>query len=223
MVATAIALPLSGWLASRFGRKPVMLVSLAGFTLASMACGIANSLPALVLARTVQGIAGAGLQPVTQAVLLSINPKERHTRVLAYQSMSSMLGPLFAPTLGGWLTDTLSWRWVFLINPPVGLFAFIGLLSFLPWDRDIAPIRFDLLGFAVLALAVASLQLFLDRGEQLDWLDSPEIIMWALATGLGLYFTVVHALTARNSFVPRALFCDWNFMVASFLGTAMSI
>jgi len=112
MVATAIALPLSGWLASRFGRKPVMLFSLAGFTLASMACGVATSLPGLVLARTLQGMAGAGLQPVTQAVLLSINPKERHTRVLAYQSMSSMLGPLFAPTLGGWLTDTLSWRWV---------------------------------------------------------------------------------------------------------------
>lgn len=223
MVATAISLPLSGWLASRFGKQPVMLASLAGFTLASMACGVATSLSGLVLARTVQGIAGAGLQPVTQAVLLSINPKERHTKVLAYQSMSSMLGPLFAPTLGGWLTDTLTWRWVFFINLPVGLLAFAGLLAFLPRDRDIEPIRFDLFGFSVLALAVASLQLFLDRGEQLDWFDSPEIIMWAVAACLGLYFTVVHTLTAKASFVPRGIFRDWNFLVASFLGTCISI
>ena len=185
-----------------------------------------DSLPgggADIMARTIQGISGAGLQPVTQAVLLSINPKERHTRVLAYQSMSSMLGPLFAPTLGGYLTDTLTWRWVFFINLPVGLLAFLGLLTFLPRDRNIEPIRFDLFGFSVLALAVASLQLFLDRGEQLDWFDSPEIVMWAVACCLGIYFTVVHTLTARKSFVPKGLFGDWNFMVASFLGTCISI
>ncbi|MFI4981417.1 MAG: MFS transporter, partial [Nevskiales bacterium] len=112
---------------------------------------------------------------------------------------------------------------VFFINLPVGLLAFLGLLIFLPRDRNIEPIRFDLFGFSVLALAVASLQLFLDRGEQLDWFDSPEIIMWAVAACLGLYFTVVHTLTVRGSFVPRGLFRDWNFLVASFLGTGISI
>jgi len=223
MVATAIAMPLSGWLASRYGRKLVMLTSLAGFTLASMLCGSANDLTTLMLARVMQGAFGAGLQPLSQAVLLDINPRERHARVLALQGMATMIGPMFGPTLGGWLTDTLSWRWVFFINLPVGVISFIGLSTFLPASRDRIGDRFDFMGFAFLSLAVAATQLFLDRGEQLDWLNSPEIEAYLMVILLGGYLTVVHTLTRRNGFVRAELFKDWNFTVTCLFGAFLSI
>jgi DHA2 family multidrug resistance protein len=223
MIATAIAMPLSGWLANRFGRKLIMLGSLIGFTVASMLCGSANDLASLMLARIVQGACGAGLQPLSQAALLDINPPERHAKVLASLGLATMLGPMFGPTLGGWLTDTLSWRWVFFINVPIGVLAFVGLLIFLPTSVKQRSARFDFLGFSVLSLAVAALQLFLDRGEQLDWLNSTEIVIWAMLFVVGGYLTVVHTLTARNSFVRPELFKDWNFTVTCLFGAVLSV
>ena len=223
MVATAIATPLAGWLASRFGRKLVMLASLAGFTLASMLCGAANDLTTLVGARVLQGISGAALHPLTQSALLAIYPRERHARILAIQGMASMIGPLFGPTLGGWLTDTLSWRWVFFINLPMGVLAFTGLWAMMPRAEAQPGLRFDAFGFTALAMAVAALQLFLDRGEHLDWFDSPEIVLWAVLMALGTWFTVVHTLTARGSFVRAEMFRDWNFTFTCLFGTALGI
>jgi len=223
MVATAIMTPLSGWLASRFGRKRITVVSLAGFTIASMLCGVANDLTMLVVARALQGFSGAALQPLAQATLLDVNPPEKHAKVLAIQGMSSMIGPLFAPTLGGWLTDTLSWRWVFLINLPIGGLAIFGVVTFLPKDKAKSALRFDMFGFAVLSLAVGALQLFLDRGAQLDWLESSEIRMWLVCVVVGLWFTVVHTMTARDTFVRRDLFKDWNFTVTSIIGMLLCI
>ena len=223
MIATAIATPLSGWLATRFGRKLVMVVSMVGFTLASMLCGAANDLTTLVLARALQGVSGAGLQPLAQATLLDVNPPEKHAKVLALQGMTSMIGPLFAPTLGGWLTDSLSWRWVFFINLPFGMLAIFGVLTFLPRDKARTTMRFDLFGFAALSLAVAALQLFLDRGAQLDWLDSSEIRTWLVMVAIGVYFTVVHTITGRETFVRAELFRDWNFTVTTVIGTLLCI
>ncbi|MBU6266051.1 MAG: DHA2 family efflux MFS transporter permease subunit [Sphingomonadales bacterium] len=223
MIATAIAMPLSGWLATRFGRKRVILASLAGFTLASMLCGVADDLATLVVARALQGASGAGLQPLSQAALLDANPRENHARVLAIQGMASMIGPLFGPTLGGWLTDTLSWRWVFFINLPLGALALFGVAAFLPGDEERTASRFDLFGFAALSLAVAALQLLLDRGPQLDWLDSGEIRLWLVVVAVGLWFTVVHTLTGTHTFVRRELFRDWNFVVTSIFGTLLCV
>jgi len=223
MIATAIATPLAGWLATRFGRKPVMLASLAGFTLASILCGAANDLGTLVLARALQGGSGAGLQPLAQASLLEVYPREKHARVLAIQGMASMIGPLFGPTLGGWLTDTLSWRWVFFINLPLGGLALFGVAAFLPAGEARTASRFDMFGFAALSLAVAALQLFLDRGAQHDWLESSEIRLWLVLVAIGLWFTVVHTMTGRAPFVRRELFADRNFVVTSIFGTLLCV
>ncbi len=223
MVATAIAMPLSGWLATRFGRKLVMLISLAGFTLASMLCGSANDLTTLMFARVMQGAFGAGLQPLSQAVLLDINPRERHAKVLAMLGLATMLGPMFGPTLGGWLTDSMSWRWVFFVNLPVGVIAFVGLAGFLPADVKRVGDRFDFFGFAALSFAVAALQLFLDRGEQKDWLNSVEIQAYLMVIILGGYLTVVHTMTSRNSFVRGSLFKDWNFTVTCLFSAFLSM
>jgi MFS transporter, DHA2 family, multidrug resistance protein len=187
IVASAIMTPVTGWLADRIGRKRLFLVSVAGFTLSSMLCGMAGSLEQMVLFRILQGIFGAALVPLSQAVLLDINPKERHGSAMAMWGAGIMVGPIAGPTLGGWLTDALSWRWVFYINVPVGLLAFLGILAFLP-ETGARKRRFDFFGFAMLSLGVGALQLMLDRGEQLDWFSSPEILLEGAlaASGLGL-------------------------------------
>lgn len=224
MIATAIATPLSSWLAGRYGRKLVMLVSVVGFTVASVLCGAANSLEMLVAARVLQGISGAGLQPLGQAAIMDVTPPDRQARALAIFSMGSMLGPLFGPTLGGWLTDSLSWRWVFFINLPIGVLTFIGLWGFMPEARDRARSRFDMFGFATVSLLLASFQLMVDRGEQLDWFDSNEIRFYAVMLGLCLYLLVVHMLTAKDTFIRPGLFRDRNFtvgcLVCALLGVA---
>ena len=136
IIAAAIMTPLSGWLAGQIGRKRVFLYSVAGFTVASMLCGLAQSLPQIVLARLLQGLCGAALVPLSQAVLLDINPPARHARAMAVWVMGVTLGPIIGPALGGWLTENYNWRWVFYINVPFGILAFLGILSFLPEARD---------------------------------------------------------------------------------------
>jgi MFS transporter, DHA2 family, multidrug resistance protein len=154
IVAAAIMTPLTGWLAGRFGRKRLMLWSIVGFTAVSGLCGIANSLGELVAFRLLQGVFGAALVPMSQAILLDINPPERHGPAMAVWGMGAILGPIIGPALGGWLTDNLSWRWVFYINLPIGALAFAGLSAFLTETKDAARPRLDLFGFAMLALAI---------------------------------------------------------------------
>ena len=215
IVAAAIMTPLSGWLAGQVGRKKVFLYSVAGFTVASMLCGVAQSLPQIVLARLIQGLFGAALIPLSQAVLLDINPPARHARAMAVWVMGATLGPIIGPALGGWLTENYNWRWVFYINVPFGILAFLGILSFLP-EAAIRKSRFDFFGFAALSVAIASLQIMLDRGQLKDWFSSPEIWIEAIVAAVAFYWFIIHMLTTTEQrFVSPSLFKDRNFLTGN--------
>jgi MFS transporter, DHA2 family, multidrug resistance protein len=211
IVAAAIMTPLTGWLAARFGRKRLFLVTVIGFTLVSMLCGAATSLGELVLFRLLQGAFGAGLVPLSQAVLLDSYPREQHGRAMAVWGVGVMVGPILGPTLGGWLTEYYNWRWVFYINLPFGILALLGLLAFVPETRRDGSRPFDVFGFALLSLALGALQLMLDRGETKDWFSSTEIVAYAVICGLCFYLFLVHMFTAERPFIEPALFKDRNF------------
>jgi DHA2 family multidrug resistance protein len=215
IAAAAIMIPLSGWLAGQIGRKRVFLYSVAGFTVASMLCGFAQSLPQIVLARLLQGLCGAALVPLSQAVLLDINPPTRHARAMAVWVMGVTLGPIIGPALGGWLTDNYNWRWVFYINVPFGILAFLGILSFLP-EAAIRKSRFDFFGFTALSLGVAAFQIMLDRGQLKDWFSSTEIWIEATVSAVAFYLFVIHMLTTtQQRFVSPTLFKDRNFLTGN--------
>jgi DHA2 family multidrug resistance protein len=218
IVAAAIMTPLTGWLAGRFGIKYVFLISVIGFTLASALCGAATSLVQLVIYRLLQGVCGAALVPLSQAVLFQINPPERHAKAMAVWGMGVILGPIIGPALGGYLTDYYNWRWVFYINLPAGVLAAIGIFVFIRDPRRAHWESFDFFGFASLSLAIGALQMLLDRGELKDWFGSVEI--WAEATiaALGLYLFIVHTATAsERSFLNRDLLKDRNLVVGTLL------
>jgi MFS transporter, DHA2 family, multidrug resistance protein len=215
IVAAAIMTPLSGWLSGQIGRKRVFLYSIAGFTVTSMFCGIAQSLPQIVLARLLQGLCGAALVPLSQAVLLDINPPAHHARAMAVWVMGVTLGPIIGPALGGWLTENYNWRWVFYINVPFGILAFLGMLSFLP-ETAIRKSRFDFFGFSALSVAIASFQIMLDRGQLKDWFSSTEIWIEAIVAAVAFYWFVIHMLTTTEQrFVSPALFKDRNFLTGN--------
>jgi len=212
IVASAIALPLTGWLCGHWGRRKVFLVSVVGFTIASALCGLATSLVGIVLARLLQGVFGAALVPLSQAVLLDINPREKVGQAMAIWGAGIMVGPILGPLMGGWLTDNFDWRWVFFINVPVGVFAFWGIARYLPESRPKGE-RLDIFGFVTLSIAIGMLQMFLDRGEQLDWFDSWEIKLEAAAALVSFCFFAVHTWTVQGvSFFDRALLKDRNFL-----------
>jgi MFS transporter, DHA2 family, multidrug resistance protein len=212
IVAAAIMTPLAGWLAGRIGRKRVFLFAIAGFTVASMLCGISQSLPQLILARLLQGACGAALVPMSQAVMLDINPPENHARAMTIWVMGVTIGPIIGPALGGWLTDNYNWRWVFYINVPFGVLAFLGSLSFMP-ESETKRSPFDFFGFATLSLAVGALQITLDRGQLKDWFGSTEIWIEAAVAATAFYLFIVHMLTTRKTrFLDPALFKDQNFV-----------
>jgi MFS transporter, DHA2 family, multidrug resistance protein len=215
IVAAAIMTPLSGWLAGQVGRKKVFLYSVVGFTVASMLCGAAQSLPQIVLARLIQGLCGAALVPLSQAVLLDINPPERHARAMAVWVMGATLGPIIGPALGGWLTEDYNWRWVFYINLPFGILASLGIFAFLP-EAAVRKSRFDLFGFTALSVAIASLQIMLDRGQLKDWFSSKEILIEAIVAAVAFYWFLIHMLTTgEQRFVSPALFKDRNFLTGN--------
>src|SRR5580658_9810883 len=215
IVAAAIMTPLSGWLAGQIGRKRVFLYSVTGFTVASMFCGLAQSLPQIVLARLLQGLCGAALVPLSQAVLLDINPPERLARAMAVWVMGVTLGPIIGPALGGWLTENYNWRWVFYINVPFGILAFLGILSFLP-EAAIRKSRFDFFGFTALSVSIAAFQIMLDRGQLKDWFSSTEIWIEATVAAVAFYLFVIHMLTTTGQrFVSPGLFKDQNFLTGN--------
>jgi DHA2 family multidrug resistance protein len=223
IVATAICMPLTGFLAGRFGRRRLFLASVIGFTLASMLCGVAATLGQIVLFRVLQGAFGAFLVPLAQAVLLDTWPREKQTAAMAVWGVGVMLGPILGPTLGGWLTEYQSWRWVFFINLPIGVVTTLGLLAWLPETPTGRGRRFDVAGFAFLAIGLASLQLMLDRGESLGWFDSREIVLEAALAALGLYLFVAHILTHHAPFVQPRLFVDRNFAAGLVIVFAMGV
>lgn len=213
IIASAIALPMSGWLADRVGRKRLLVISIVGFTTASLLCAMATSLAEMVAFRAVQGVSGAFIVPLAQATLFDINPREKHGQAMALFGGGVMIGPILGPVLGGWLTDSYNWRWVFLVNLPVGVICFWLVLQFLP-KVETHRRRFDLPGFAFLALALGSLQMFLDRGNQKDWFDSWEIVIEAGLAIAGFWMFVVHTLTAKHPLFDRDIFADRNFASA---------
>ena len=223
IVAAAIMTPLTGWLAGRVGRKRLILWSIVGFTAASGLCGLATSLGELVGFRLLQGVFGAALVPMSQAILLDINPPERHGPAMSIWGMGAILGPIIGPALGGFLTDNYNWRWVFYINLPVGVLAFLGLSLFLSEVKSVERQRLDLLGFAMLSLAIAAFQMMLDRGQQLDWFSSWEICIEAAAAIAFFYVFIVHTLTAERPFIDLALFKDRNFVSGSVLGFFLGV
>ena len=211
IVAAAIMTPPSGFLANKFGRKRVLMVAVVGFVMASVLCGIAQSLVQIVAFRLLQGFFGAALVPLGQSVLLDIYTVEERGSAMAVFGMSVMVGPVLGPVIGGWLTDHYSWRWVFYINVPLGMLAFAGISFFLRETRTSAEAKLDWLGFGSLSLAIAATQVFLDRGAQLDWFSSFEILIEAVVAVSALYVFLVHTFTADDSFVNPKLFLDRNF------------
>ncbi|MGE3692774.1 MAG: DHA2 family efflux MFS transporter permease subunit [Novosphingobium sp.] len=223
MIASAIATPLSSWLASRYGRKPMLLISVGGFTLASVACGLANDLTTAVIARSIQGITGAGMVPLSQAAVIDITPQKDYGKAMGILGLGTMIGPLIGPTLGGWLTVTLDWRWVYFINLPIGLISFAGLAIGLYDARDDKPLRFDLFGFVALSILLGAFQLILDRGHLLDWFDSREILLYAVLMALFGFLMAVHMFTARDTYVRPQIFADRNFALGCVLSIAMGV
>ncbi len=215
IIAAAIMTPLSGWLAGRFGRKRIFLLSIVGFTLSSAFCGLAQSLSQMVMGRLLQGLCGAALIPMSQAVLLDINPPRRHAQAMALWVMGVTIGPILGPALGGWLTQQYNWRWVFYINVPFGILAYLGVRGFMRETEKVVG-GFDWLGFLTLSLAVGSLQLMLDRGPLQDWFSSVEIRVYAFVATISFYLFVVHVVTtSRIPFVRPALFADSNFLTGN--------
>jgi DHA2 family multidrug resistance protein len=211
ITATAIMTAPVGWLAARFGRKRLFLVAIVGFTVSSMLCGAAQSISQIVLFRLLQGMFSAALVPLSQATLLDIYPYERRGFAMAIWGMGVMLGPILGPTLGGYLTETYNWRWVFYINLPFGLAAATGLMIFLPSGRGSSRLRFDWVGFAVLTMGIGAMQLMLDRGQDQDWFSSSEILTEAVLGGLGIYLFLVHMVWSRQPLIRPEVFRDVNF------------
>jgi DHA2 family multidrug resistance protein len=217
IVAAAITTPLSGWLALKIGRKPMFLVAIVGFIIASVLCGMATSLPEMVLFRLLQGVASAGMMPLSQAALLDMWSAELMPSIMSIWSASIMVGPIIGPTLGGYLTEHFSWRWVFYINVPIGAVAFLLVSGFLKPNAGGRERPFDSLGYIALVMFSAGVQLMVDRGPTLDWFYSREIWIEAVIALCGLYVFVMQMLTSRQPFFHRDVLTDRNFMTCVFI------
>ena len=211
ITAAAIMTAPVGWLAMRFGRKPLYIGCIVGFTAASMLCGAAQSLEQMVSFRLLQGMFSAALVPLSQATLLDIYPHEKRGFAMAIWGVGVMIGPIMGPTLGGFLTEAYNWRWVFYINLPFGVLATLGLMTFLPRSQGLTRLTFDWTGFVVLTAGIGALQLMLDRGQDQDWFTSREIVIEAVIAVLGIYLALVHIVLGRQPMIRASLFKDVNF------------
>jgi DHA2 family multidrug resistance protein len=213
IVAAAIMTTPTGFLAARFGRTRLFVTAVVGFTVASVLCGLAQSLDQIVVFRLLQGMCGAALVPLSQSVMFDIYPVEQRGKAMAIWTMGVMIGPIFGPILGGWLTENYTWRWVFYINVPFGIVTACGLLVFLKETSYGRSVRLDWIGFGALSLAIGAFQTMLDRGETLDWFASNEIITEACLAGVGFYLFLVQFSLAPKPFLSPRLFADRNFVV----------
>lgn len=213
IITAAIVMPMTGYIAGRFGRKRMLVWSVAGFTIASGLCGAAQSLEEAVLARMLQGIFGASLVPVSQSVLLDTFPREQHAKAMSLWGIGVMVAPIMGPTIGGWLTEYYSWRWVFYINLPFGILSLLGVIALVDESKIDRERRFDVFGFLLLGISIGALQLMLDRGKSLYWFESKEIIAEAVISALFFYLFVVHMFTHKRPFIEPGLFRDRNFCV----------
>jgi len=212
IVAAAIMTAPVGWIANRFGRKRTFIICSGGFTIASAMCGLAQDINQMVLFRLLQGVFGAALVPLSQAVMLDSYALHERAKAMGIWGMGVMMGPIMGPSLGAWLTETYSWHWVFLVNLPFGIFTVLGLLVFMDESRNDRELRFDWFGFTALAVGIGALQIALDRGEQLGWLESNEITAEFIISIIGFYYFFAHSLTTDKPFIQFALFKDKNFV-----------
>lgn len=213
IIASAVATPIVGWLADRVGSRNLFLVAVAGFTIMSMLCGAAVNLSTMVAFRIGQGIFAAMIGPLSQSIMMDISRPSQQAKAMAVWGMGVMIAPISGPMLGGWLTESYSWRWVFYVNLPVGL-PTLALLWWLLPSRPITRRRLDYWGYAMFALGLGALQLMLDRGQSEDWLSSPEIIVEAMVAGACLWIFGVHMMTAKAPLFPSALIRNTNFMTS---------
>jgi DHA2 family multidrug resistance protein len=223
IVAAAVMTAPVGWLSDRFGRKKLFLFCVGGFTVASLLCALAQNIEQIVAFRLMQGMCGAALVPLSQSVMLDAYPIEQRGQAMGIWGVGVMLGPIMGPTLGGWLTENYSWHWVFLVNLPVGVLTVFGLLAFMDETKHHAHLRFDWFGFLALAAGIGSMQLMLDRGEQLGWFGSPEIIVELIISIVGFYYFFAHSLTTNEPFVRFAIFRDRNFLIGCFFMLIMGL
>ncbi|BBO01384.1 MULTISPECIES: MDR family MFS transporter [Bradyrhizobium] len=212
IVAAAIMTAPVGWIANRFGRKRIFIICSAGFTMASVLCGLAQDINQMVLFRLLQGVFGAALVPLSQSVMLDYYTLQERAKAMSIWGMGVMMGPIMGPSLGAWLTETYSWHWVFFVNLPFGFITVLGLIVFMDETDKNLSLRFDWFGFAALAVAIGSLQLALDRGEQLGWLESNEILAEFIVSAVAFYFFLAHSFTTSTPFIRFALFRDRNFV-----------
>jgi DHA2 family multidrug resistance protein len=212
IVAAAIMTAPVGWIANRFGRKRIFIICSGGFTVASVLCGLAQDINQMVLFRLLQGVFGAALVPLSQAVMLDTYSLQERAKAMSIWGMGVMMGPIMGPSLGAWLTETYSWHWVFFVNLPFGIFTVLGLLVFMDETGKNRELRFDWFGFAALAVGIGALQIALDRGEQLGWLESNEIIAEIIVSIAGFYYFFAHSFTTERPFIQFALFKDKNFV-----------
>lgn len=210
ILTLTIMTALTGWLAAHIGRKRLYLISVAGFTACSVFCAIATTLEAEVLFRAIQGAIGAPIIPLSQAIVMDTYPKEKHGSALSLWGLSLTVGPVFGPIVGGYVTEMYSWPWVFLFNLPIGVLVVIGVLASVPHSGQAQARRLDWIGFAAIALTLCAIQIVLNRGQHLDWFDSAEIVIAALAALFGTYVFIVHSATTKTPFIDRALLRDRN-------------
>lgn len=223
IVASAIMIPPSGYLAAKFGRQRMLLWCIGGFLVASMLCGAATSLSQIVLFRILQGAFGAAISPLGQALVMDHFSMEKRGQVLSIWGMGTMLGPVIGPSLGGYLTETFDWRWVFYINLPLCLLALIGIVTTIPKTKSKNEQPFDFFGFGLVSLFIGALQLMLDRGHSLNWFQSLEIIIEGTVAGLCLYLFTVHMFTTKHPFIEPRLFKDRNLLAGLLLVTLTQI
>ena len=222
LVSNAIVLPISGWLATLFGRKRFFLLCICVFTLSSLLCGAAPTLATLILFRVLQGAGGGGLQPMAQAILADTFPPEKRGLAFALYGITAIMAPTIGPTLGGWITDNYSWRWIFYINLPVGiltLFLVMRMVEDPPYLRRLkgAGVRIDYIGVALLALGIGALQVLLDKGQEDDWFGSHFILTLAVISAVSLISLVFWELHHKSPIIDIRMFKTFNFAVASLM------
>jgi DHA2 family multidrug resistance protein len=223
LVANAVVLPMTGWLANYFGRKRLLLTVITGFTASSALCGLAPNLPALIFFRVLQGTTGGGLQPISQAVLLEEFPPQERGNAMAFWGLGIVAAPILGPTLGGYLTDHYSWRWVFYINLPIGIASLI-LISLFVFDPPYikrGDLKIDAIGMGLLVVGIGSLQVMLDKGQEDDWFGSHFIVMLAILAAAGLILFVVREILVANPIVHVKLFKFRTFAMGIFLVTVL--
>ncbi|MEI6437146.1 MAG: DHA2 family efflux MFS transporter permease subunit [Candidatus Omnitrophota bacterium] len=217
LVSNAIILPAAAWFGGFFGRKRFLIVCIIIFTVSSVLCGLANSLGFLIFARVLQGLGGGALQPISQAVLLESFPREKRGQAMAVFSMGVVVAPIIGPIVGGWITDNWSWRWVFLINLPLGILAAFMVRAFVedpPYIRQVRS-RIDYIGFSLMAVGLGTLQLILDKGQEVDWFHAPWLCWCSGLVAVALVGFIIWELRVKNPVVNLKIFCDRNFALGT--------